>query len=44
MPRVKCKICDTFLVEFPEKAPKFMFDYYAYCPECKVVYYVGEDL
>jgi len=42
--RKQCRICGTYLEDFQSKAPEFMVYYFAYCPECKVVYYTGEDL
>jgi len=43
-PRKECKICKSKLVDFPAKAPQFMIDYFEFCPECKTVFYVGEDI
>ena len=42
-PRRKCK-CGAYLTNFPSKAPDFMIIYFEYCPECKTVYYTGENI
>ena len=43
-PRRKCKVCGAYLTEFPECAPYFMVTFFEYCPDCKIVYYTGENL
>jgi len=44
MVKRQCSSCGAYLKNFPEKAPVFMTWYFEYCPECKAVYYTGEDL